>query len=130
MNFKIDTKEKFQVICLLEENLSVNMADDLKELFERCQQATTKNVIVNMANVQQVSEAAAEIIVKVQTEFYDAGHSFVLCSVQKTVEDIFEQAGYLELLNITPTESEAWDIVQMEEIEREFLNDDTFPSDN
>ena len=130
MNFKIDTKEKFQVICLLEENLSVNMADDLKELFERCRQANTKNVIVNMANVQQVSEATAEIIVKVQTEFYDAGHSFVLCSVQKPVEDNFEKAGYLELLNITPTESEAWDIVQMEEIEREFLNDDTFQSDN
>jgi anti-anti-sigma factor len=130
MNFKIDTKEKFQVICLLEESLSVNMADDLKELFERCRQATTKNVIVNMAKVQQVSEAAAETIVKLQTEFYDAGHSFVLCSVQKSVEDNFEKAGYLELLNITPTESEAWDIVQMEEIEREFLTGDDFPNEN
>ena len=26
-------------------------------------------------------------------------------------------------MNITPSESEAWDIVQMEEIERELLND-------
>ena len=26
-------------------------------------------------------------------------------------------------MNITPTESEAWDIVQMEEIERELLGD-------
>ena len=26
-----------------------------------------------------------------------------------------------DLLNITPTESEAWDIVQMEEVERELL---------
>jgi len=130
MELKIDTKEKFQVICLLEESLSVNMADDLKELFERCRQATTKNVIVNMAKVQQVSEAAAETIVKLQTEFYDAGHSFVLCSVQKSVEDNFEKAGYLELLNITPTESEAWDIVQMEEIEREFLTGDDFPNEN
>ena len=30
----------------------------------------------------------------------------------------------LEQLNVTPTESEAWDIVQMEEIERELLDDD------
>ena len=29
-----------------------------------------------------------------------------------------------EILNITPTESEAWDIVQMEEIERELLDGD------
>jgi hypothetical protein len=27
--------------------------------------------------------------------------------------------GILDVLNTTPTESEAWDIVQMEEIERE-----------
>jgi hypothetical protein len=27
------------------------------------------------------------------------------------------------MMNITPTESEAWDILQMEEIERELLND-------
>ncbi|RYZ15978.1 MAG: anti-anti-sigma factor, partial [Chitinophagaceae bacterium] len=30
----------------------------------------------------------------------------------------------LELMNVTPTESEAWDIVQMEEIERELLDDE------
>jgi hypothetical protein len=29
-----------------------------------------------------------------------------------------------DILNITPTESEAWDIVQMEEIERELLGND------
>jgi hypothetical protein len=28
-----------------------------------------------------------------------------------------------EFMNVTPTESEAWDIVQMEEIERELLKD-------
>ena len=30
----------------------------------------------------------------------------------------------LDLMNITPTESEAWDIVQMEEIERELMSGD------
>jgi hypothetical protein len=30
----------------------------------------------------------------------------------------------LILVDITPTESEAWDIVQMEEIERELLNEE------
>jgi len=30
----------------------------------------------------------------------------------------------LELMNVTPTQSEAWDIVQMEEIERDLLNDE------
>jgi anti-anti-sigma factor len=128
MNFKIDTKEKFQVIRLLEEDLSVNMADSLKELIRNYREGHIKNVIIDLANVRQISEAAAEIFVKSQEQAYDAGHSFVLCGLQKTVEDEFEKFGYLELLNTTPTESEAWDIVQMEEIEREFLNDDDFPA--
>jgi hypothetical protein len=37
------------------------------------------------------------------------------------LEDQLDKWELLELLNITPTESEAWDIVQMEEIERELL---------
>jgi hypothetical protein len=32
------------------------------------------------------------------------------------------------MMNVTPTESEAWDIVQMEEIERELLDDGEEPA--
>ena len=35
-----------------------------------------------------------------------------------------EENDWLDTMNITPTESEAWDIVQMEEIERELLDSD------
>jgi hypothetical protein len=37
------------------------------------------------------------------------------------LEEAFDKQELLELLNATPTESEAWDIVQMEEIERELM---------
>jgi len=33
-----------------------------------------------------------------------------------------EESGLLETMNIAPTLSEAWDILQMEEIERELLD--------
>ena len=35
------------------------------------------------------------------------------------VKEAFAKTNLLETINYTPTESEAWDIVQMEEIERE-----------
>jgi hypothetical protein len=41
--------------------------------------------------------------------------------LQPAVEEKLDQLELLEILNVTPTESEAWDIVQMEEIERELL---------
>jgi hypothetical protein len=40
------------------------------------------------------------------------------------VEEKLEELELLDLMNITPTESEAWDIVQMEEIERELMDNE------
>jgi hypothetical protein len=44
--------------------------------------------------------------------------------LQPQVEDFLDKNELLELMNVTPTQSEAWDIVQMEEIEREFLDEE------
>ena len=44
--------------------------------------------------------------------------------MKKPVEDFLDSVNLLEMMNTTPTESEAMDIVQMEEIEREFLNEE------
>lgn len=68
--------------------------------------------------------AAAECLVSLQQSFYENEASFVCCCLQPPVEEWLDQQGLLEIMNVTPTESEAWDIVQMEEIEREFLGDD------
>ncbi|RYY56413.1 MAG: anti-anti-sigma factor, partial [Chitinophagaceae bacterium] len=48
--------------------------------------------------------------------------SFVICELSSEVEAFLDQLELLELMNVTPTETEAWDIVQMEEIERELLD--------
>jgi hypothetical protein len=42
--------------------------------------------------------------------------------MQKDVEEFLDSVQLLEVMNVTLTESEAWDIVQMEEIERELMN--------
>ena len=54
--------------------------------------------------------------------------SFVICNLQPKVEAVFEKEELIDVMNITPTESEAWDIVQMEEIERELMGDFEEPS--
>ena len=50
--------------------------------------------------------------------------SFVICSLQPAVQQLLDKKELLEVMNTTPSESEAWDIVQMEEIERELLGDE------
>ena len=63
------------------------------------------------------------MLVKTQQKFYDNNASFVICEMQKPVEEFLDSVNLLEMINSTPTESEASDIVQMEEIERELMDD-------
>ncbi len=121
MKVKIDTKEKMQVFTIEEDKLAANMTEDLEKLFKKCLEETVSNVIVNFKNVEEIDKEVAASLSKVQQSFYDEGHSMVYCEFTKKVEDFLDNEELLEIMNVTPTESEAWDIVQMEEIERELL---------
>ncbi|MCU7548226.1 STAS domain-containing protein [Chitinophagaceae bacterium LB-8] len=124
MEVKTDTKEKFHAIRVVSSHLTANMAADLYEQLAPILQTSIPNVVLNVKDVKHLDEDAAELVVKLQQHFYDNNASFVICNINREVEDFLEKANLLELMNITPTESEAWDIVQMEEIERELLNDE------
>ena len=121
MNVKIDTKERFTVITPEVAHLSVNMTEELNQTLLRYLQKDIPHVILKMDAVKTVDEQIAENIAKIQQQFYDNNCSFVICGLQKDVVQLLEQKELLEFMNVTPSESEAWDIVQMEEIERELL---------
>ncbi|WP_205513164.1 STAS domain-containing protein [Longitalea arenae] len=119
MQFKIDTSEKFHAIQIKEPVLSANMTVDLDACLMPLLQQEVKNVVLILQDIQNIDNAAGEHLVKLQHQFYEQSASFVICCLQKQVEKELDGAGLLELLNFAPTESEAWDIVHMEEIERE-----------
>jgi anti-anti-sigma factor len=119
MQFKIDTSEKFHAIQIKEPVLSANMTEELDACLMPLLQQEVKNVVLNLQDIQTMDNAAGEHLVKLQQSFYEQNASFVICGLQKQVEKALDGAELLELLNAAPTESEAWDIVHMEEIERE-----------
>ena len=122
MKVKTDTKEKFHAITVKETSLTADMAAELTDLLHPYLQNDLKNIILNLKELQGLDEPAAEKLVKLQQNFYENNASFVICELQKPVEEFLDHIGLLEILNITPSESEAWDIVQMEEIEREMMD--------
>ena len=124
MKVKTDTKEKFHVISVETSKLSGNMAAELSSyLFEQLQ-SPTRNIVLNLKDLGSLDKESSERLVNVQQKFYEQNASFVICELQPDVEEFLDKEGLLELMNITPTESEAWDIVQMEEIERELMEGD------
>lgn len=122
MKVKIDTKEKFHVISVQEPILSANMTEELREMLLLFLNKEIKNVILKFGVVETIDEPMGKIFAELQQTFHEHKASFVICEMKKPVEDLLESQEILEILNVTPTESEAWDIVQMEEIEREFLD--------
>ena len=124
MQFKIDTKEKFHVVTLNEQHITANIAADLEKLVMEKSDGEIKNVILRLGDVAEIDEAAAVELTRIQQKFYEKNASFVICELQPQVEKYLDEIELLEIMNITPTESEAWDIVQMEEIERELMDSD------
>jgi anti-anti-sigma regulatory factor len=124
MNVKIDTKERFTVITPEEPHLSVNMTDELNHLLLGYLQKDIPHIVFNMHAVQTVDELMGEKLAQLQQQFYEKNCSFVICNMQPPVGELLEKKELLESMNVTPSESEAWDIVQMEEIERELLGDE------
>jgi len=123
MNVKIDTKEKFSVITPEDSEITANMSENLLNLLQSYQQKETPHLVLNLSNVQQIDDEVLDMIEEQQQSFYQENFSFVICCVNADIIAKLEEKEYLDTMNITPSESEAWDIVQMEEIERELLND-------
>ncbi|MBM3414762.1 MAG: STAS domain-containing protein [Bacteroidetes bacterium] len=128
MKIKIDTKERFKVVSILEPHLTAMLAVELLGMLKKWHEADSSSaeamthLVVVMSAVEEIEKEVPQSLAVIQKEFYAQQHSFVYCGIQPAVEDALIEAGVYEMMNITPTESEAWDILQMEEIERELLN--------
>lgn len=134
MKVKTDTKEKFHAITVAEPAFTAYMAAELSDLLlpylqndAQSPKKQVKNIILNLQELQSIDEPAAENLVKLQQIFYENNSSFVICELQKPVAEFLDSIQLLKVLNTVPTESEAWDLVQMEEIERELLDGDDIP---
>ena len=116
---KIDTKEKFHVITIHESALAANMTEKMDKVLLPLLDDNVKNAIINMKDIKIIDNAAAKRLVELHDRFYEEHASFVVCELQPELKQMMQDAGALDKLNHTPTLSEAMDIVQMEEIERE-----------
>ena len=124
MHYKIDTKEKFAVLSLLDPSLSSNLVPELNELIKNLGLTSPKNLVLNLGAVKDWDLSIMALLAQHQEDFYDNNTSFVLCSLSDDLQNALDLTEFGEVMNLTPTESEAWDIVQMEEIERELLDSD------
>jgi len=124
MQYKTDLKEKFTVVTFLDASLTSNSVPEINELTQKILSQSPKNLVVNCGQVKQWDSSIIAALANAQEQFYDNNASFVICALSDTLQNSIDNLEYAEMMNLTPTETEAWDIVQMEEIERELLDSD------
>jgi anti-anti-sigma factor len=124
MQYQTESKEKFTVIKILDSTLSSNLVPELTKITQDILSKSPKNLVLNLEKVQSWEPSILEQLAQAQEQFYDNNASFVICCLSDSLNKDLDQSDWGDVMNTTPTESEAWDIVQMEEIERELLDSD------
>ena len=130
MQYKTDLKEKFTVLTILENNLSSNLVPELAQIIAKIGAEAPRNLVMNLGEVVSWDLPVIEQLAEAQGSFYENNTSFVICCLSDSLQDSLDLTDFAEIMNITPTESEAWDILQMEEIERELLDSDDMEFSN
>src|ERR1700689_290621 len=98
MQVKIDTREKFHAITILEPVLAANMTEELEKRLLPILEKDVKNVVLILKDIPELEDAAATSLVKIQQAFYDNDASFVICELSPAVEQYLEEKGSLEIL--------------------------------
>ena len=130
MQYKTELKEKFTVLTILENSLSSNLVPELAQIIAKIGAKSPKNLVLNLGQVDRWELPVIAQLADGQATFYKNNTSFVICCLSDSLQDTLDLTEYAEIMNMTPTESEAWDIVQMEEIERELLDSDDMEFSN
>lgn len=118
MQFKIDTKEKIVLFRLEEPVLNANLADELEQVLSGIDELEEKNLVLDLRSLQSADEKGLGAIFAVYNRQYERGLSSAVAHLTPSLSAALGEK-YPEMMNVVPTESEAIDMVMMEDLERE-----------
>lgn len=119
MSFKVEKKEKYALITLEVEKLDTTVAPSLKSELVITNAEGFKNMILDMSATRYCDSSGLSAILVGNRLSKNASGSFVICGIQDAVMKLITISQLDSILNITPTLSEAEDLLFMEEVGRD-----------
>ncbi|HEY8404342.1 MAG TPA: STAS domain-containing protein [Flavobacteriales bacterium] len=119
MKFKVDHKEKVAIITSSVEKLDAIHAPELKGEIVMLNKEGHRNIILNLTDTRYIDSSGLSAILVGNRMCNEANGSFVICGLQENVSKLISISQLDKILKITPTLSEAVDLVYMDEVERE-----------
>jgi len=123
MEFKIDTKTNYTLIEADSAVLNVNMAEALRQKVKNLYTSAGTNFIVDLKSCAEMELTAGDVLLDLHRFLYDREHSLVFINLQEAVLHIMKKEQLHLSLNLSPTLTEAVDIISMEILERDILDE-------
>ena len=125
MKYNIDTKENFDIITPINDRFNQELAVEINQFIQNSIEKQ-RSVIIDFTSINSRDEVHSQNIIDWHHEMYNADLSFVLCTLSESVKNILLNIEDAAILNMTPKQIEAIDIVSMEGLERELMNGEDF----
>jgi anti-anti-sigma regulatory factor len=125
MKYNIDTKENFDIITPINELFDQDLAEKIQQ-FLSASILKNRSAIIDFSSIQSIENNLNQTIIDWHHKMYDSNLSFALCEMNDEVKKSMQENDEFDILNITPKQIEAIDIVAMEGLERELLGDEDF----
>ena len=119
MNFEVDSKETYTVIKPRIEKLDTNFAPELKSEVVFQNKNGVRNFILNLEDVKYCDSSGLSAILVANRLAKEVNGTLVISGVQEYVQNLIQISQLHTVLNITPTLSEAHDLVTLSELEKE-----------
>jgi len=119
MNFSIEKGEKHHLLKSNTTNLNSAVSPELKAELVLMNKKGAKNIIIDLANTKYCDSSGLSAVLLAQRLCRESKGTFVLTGVTTHIQKLIEISQLDRVLNITPTLSEAVDLIFMDEIERD-----------
>jgi len=119
MKFKVETKEKYSLISSELEKLDAQHAPDLKSELVVLNKNGVKDIIIDLKGTRYCDSSGLSAILVANRLCKGEGGTFVLTGLEPAVAKLVSISQLDTVLNITPTLSEAEDLLYMEQVSKD-----------
>ncbi|MFQ5334566.1 MAG: STAS domain-containing protein [Flavobacteriales bacterium] len=119
MAIEIETKEKYIIATPKVDKLDSSISPSLKSELVMANADGAKNIILNLQHVKYCDSSGLSAVLIGNRICRNTDGTFVICCLQDAVMNLIKISQLDRIINLTPTLSEAEDLVILEEVGRE-----------
>lgn len=119
MNFTIEDKGKYTSVVSNVEKLDTTCAPELKSELVYLNKTGVRNIIIDLTATRYCDSSGLSALLVANRLCKSVNGTLVVCGLQEPVRKLVQISQLESVLSITPTSSEAVDLLYMEEIEKD-----------